>query len=132
MGGSAAILTALYDALVTALDVPVWSTVQQASDGGASTAFPYVRIGVIAIAPWDTHSETGHDFTVRLHTMWRGGSESAGRIIQDAIYDALHNGELLVDGGSTVLLQRQSTTVLALPDNDFDGICEYRGLIETL
>jgi hypothetical protein len=132
MGGSVAILTALYDALVTALDVQVWSTVPQASDGGAAAAFPYVRIGAIAIVPWDTHSETGHDFTVRLHTRWRGASEDAGRIIQDAIYAALHNGELLIDGGSTVLLQRQSTTVLALPDGDFDGVCEYRGLIESI
>lgn len=133
MGGSEAILTALYDALVTALPgVQVWSTVPQASDGGAVSAFPYVQIGAIVILPWDTHSETGHDFTARVHTRWRAASEDAGRIIQDAIYDALHNGTLLIDGGATVLLQRQSTTVMALPDGDFDGVCEYRGLIENL
>lgn len=133
-GGAEAILTALFDALVTALapDVPVWSVPPQATDGGSAAPFPHVQIGALVIVPWDTHSETGHDFTVRMHTRWRARAEAEGRAIQDAIYDALHNGELLVDGGETVLLQRQSTTVLALPDGSFDGICEYRGLIATI
>lgn len=133
-GPNEAILNALQDALVTVLSpaVPVYSTGLQATDGGAAAAFPYVHIGVMVMAPWDTSSDFGQDFTVRLHTKWRGGDQAPGRAIQDTIYSALHYGELSVEAGHLVLLQRQSSTVLELPDGGFDGICEYRGIIETI
>lgn len=133
-GPNEAILDALTDALVTALtpDVPVYRSGQQARDGGSASGFPYVQIGAMILLPWDTAYELGHSLTVRIHAKWRGSDPAPGMAVQDAIYAALHNGNLLTEGGSTILMQRQSTTVFELPDSSWDGVCEYRALIETI
>ena len=77
---------------------------------------------------WDTNSSNGFDFTARIYTRWRGGSEAIGLAMQDALYDRLHHGTLEIDGYSLILLERQTTSTTRL-DGSFTGLCEYHALI---
>lgn len=129
MGPSEAIASALFDVLgQTGLNV--FQVKPQARDGGLATEYPFVHIGVIDLRADDTFTENGIDFLARIHCRWRGASRTPGHQMQDTIYRFLHHATLSVDNAHQYYLSRESSTVLDLPDGEFDGICEYRGLIE--
>lgn len=127
MGATAAVKTALYEAIAL-LGYTTYTTVPQAADGGDASQFPHVQIGMVAMSPFDTNSDNGMDITARIHTRWRGRDELPGLLIQDALYDRLHRGALDIDGYSLILMDRQMTSVTSL-EGSFTGICEYRALI---
>jgi hypothetical protein len=52
--------------------------------------------------------------------------------IQGQIYARLHHGDLTITGQRLILLRRETSEVTRASDGSFHGICEYRGLIETI
>ena len=127
MGANAAVKIALYEA-ISGLGLTTYTANPQLADGGSDVDYPHVQIGVIAVSRSDTHTEAGFDFTARIHTRWRGGSEMPGLVMQDAIYDRLHNGSVDIAGYSLILLERQMSATTPL-DGSFSGVCEYHALI---
>lgn len=121
---------ALYTAL-TALSLRVYDAAPQAADGASTATFPYVEIGAIVFAEFDTAREAGFDFIARIHTRSRSGSMAEAKGIQGQIYARLHNGALTVTAQNTILIQRQTSDCTRVSDGSFHGVCEYRGLIET-
>lgn len=120
---------ALYTTL-TGLGLRVYDSAPQAVDGGSSATFPYVEIGTIAFAPWDTARETGHDFVARIHTRSRSGSMMEAKTIQGQIYGELHLGSMAIAGQTLILIRRENSDIVRAADGSFHGVCEYRGLIE--
>lgn len=102
----------------------------QSADGGSDGPFPWIEIHDPIFAPWDTFTELGHDFVVRIETRWRGGSKNPGKAMQSAIYRRLHRtSQLVMAGFRSILLHRELSFVTRLPDGSFSGVCEYHGLL---
>jgi hypothetical protein len=126
---SVAIQAALYSALNTT-GLTVYDAAPQKRDGGDAGAFPYVEIGAIVVAEFDTASEVGFDYVARIHTRSRSGSMLECKTIQDKIYARLHIGDLNIPGFANVLIRRESSFCERSGDGGFHGICEYRGMTE--
>ena len=122
---------ALYLALA-ALSLRVYDAAPQAADGASTATFPYVEVGAIVLAPMDTKERNGFDFVARIHTRSRSAGMAECKGIQGAIYARLHNGDLTITGQRLILLRRETSEVTRAGDGSFHGICEYRGLIETV
>ena len=97
------IQTAIFDRLSAELDVPVYDAVPQAADSGDDSAFPYVTIGDDIVSEWDTDTSTGFDTEVTVHAWTRYRGRREVKLIQEAIYDALHLHSLSIPGWHTVL-----------------------------
>jgi hypothetical protein len=119
---------ALFLAL-SGLGLTVVDVAPQRPDDGS---FPYVAVGAIVLAPWDDKGSQGFDLVARIHTRSRSAGMAQAKGIQGQIYARLHNGDLTIVGQRLVLLQRQMSEVTRATDGSFHGVCEYRGLIETL
>jgi hypothetical protein len=131
MGAETAVQGALYSALA-ALGLTVYDVAPQAADGASTATFPYIEVGAIIFADFDDKTVNGFDFVARIHTRSRSGSMAEAKGIQSQIYTRLHNGDLTVTGQRTILLRRENSFCDRLTDGSFHGVCEYRGLIETL
>ncbi len=132
MGASVEIKQGLYTA-INGLGYTTYTVTPQLADGGADTDWPHVQIGAVVNSVWDSNpgnTVTGHgfDFTARIYTRGRGGSEKPGLLIQDAIYAALHHQSITITGYRLILLERQSSSTTRL-DGSFTGLCEYHALI---
>jgi len=71
-------------------------------DVPATAAFPYVVIGESTAIMWDTKSTLGVESTVTVHTWSRYRGRKETKLIQQAIYDILHNQELSITGYNSV------------------------------
>jgi hypothetical protein len=120
---------ALYTA-ISALGLTVYDAAPQVADGGSGANWPYVEVGAVVFAEWDTKPVTGFDFVARIHTRSRSGGMKEAKDIQGQIYDRMHLGELTITGYNLVLLRRESSDLARMADGSFHGICEYRGMIE--
>lgn len=129
MGAEVEVQRALYTAL-TGEGLTVYGAAPQVSDSGSNANWPYVTIGAIVLAEWDTKDKTGFDFVARIHTHSRAGSMLEPKTIQGQIYARLHLGDLNITGYALTLLRRETSDVVREQDQSFHGICEYRGLIE--
>lgn len=130
MSAETEVQKALYLALV-GIDLQVYDVSPQAADGGSAAAFPYVEVGEIVLAEFDTATETGFDFVARIHTRSRSKSHAEAKGIQGQIYARLHRGSLSITGFNFIQLDRASSRCDRVSDGSFHGVCEYRGLIET-
>lgn len=130
MSAETAVQGALFSAL-SALGLTVYDAAPQAADGGSVASWPYVEVGMIIMSPFDTYSETGHEFAARIHTRSRSGSMAQAKTIQGQIWSRLHRGALTVPGHNFINLIREASEVTRAPDGSFHGVCAYRGLIET-
>lgn len=130
MGAEVEVQRAFFTRLA-ALGTPVVDAGRQAADGGSATPFPYVAIGAIVLAQFDTARENGFDFAARIHTRSRTASMLECKTIQGQLYQLLHNATLAVTGANFILLQRETSDCVREQDGTFHGVCEYRGLIET-
>ena len=119
-------------AAVSGLGYLTYDAAPQAEDGGAASAFPYVEIGAIVPAMFDTKEVNGFDAVARIHTYSRSAGMRQCKDIQGAIYARLHNGALIVAGQNTILIQRETSFCSRIDDNAFHGVCEYRVLIEAV
>lgn len=127
----AAIQTALFTRLNgAALGATVVDYMPQVEDGGSNTGFPFVVMGRIIFTEDDTQTKDGGAFVARIHTHTRDGSMVGCKVIQDAIFTALHRQELTVAGAHNFSLLRNDTDTQHMGDGKVHGICEFRGLIE--
>lgn len=122
---------ALFNAL-TGLGLTVYDSAPQAADGGSLAAWPYVEVGFISLAPFDTANSIGFDAVARIHTRSRSGSMAETKRIQGDIYDRLHRGALSVAGYQTVTVQRELSRCDRMSDASFHGVCEYRLLLDKI
>lgn len=122
---------ALFSAL-SALGLRVYDSAPQQANGASLAVFPYVEVGAIVMAPMDTKDRNGFDFVARIHTRSRSASMKEAKDIQGQVYTRLHNGTLTITGQRLILLRRETSDVTRAADGSFHGICEYRGLIETV
>lgn len=129
MAGAWEIQKALFSAL-NALGLTVYDAAPQAKDGGNAGAFPFVTIGEIVIAQFDTNTETGFDFVARIHTRSRSAGMREAKEIQGQIYARLHRGTLTIPDYNFIQMDRENSFVDRVADGSFHGVCEYRGLIE--
>jgi hypothetical protein len=120
---------ALFQAL-TGLGLTVYDAAPQAADGGSLAGWPYVEVGFISLAAFDTANSTGFDGVARIHTRSKTGSMAQAKDIQGRIYERLHRGALAVTGYLTVTIQRELTRCDRMPDGSFHGVCEYRLLLD--
>lgn len=130
MGAEVELQRALYLALA-GLGLTVHDRAPQAADAGGTAGWPYVEVGFISLAPFDTASETGFDAVARIHTRSRSKSLLEAKTIQGSIYARLHRGLLAVDGFHTITVQRETSRCDLMPDGSVHGVCEYRVLLET-
>jgi hypothetical protein len=122
---------ALFSAL-QALGLRAYDVAPQAADGASLAVFPYVEVGAIVFAPMDAKDRNGFDFVARIHTRSRTASMKETKDIQGQVYARMHNGEIEIQGQSLILLRREMSDVTRVSDGSFHGVCEYRGLIETV
>jgi hypothetical protein len=128
MGAELAVQAALYVALAE-LGLAVSDAAgQRAGDGG----FPNVEVGAVVMADWDDKGQNGFDWIARIHTRSRSAGMAETKTIQGTIYARLHNGALTIEGQRLVMLRRTMSDVTRVSDGSFHGVCEYRGLIETI
>jgi len=120
---------ALFQAL-SGIGLTVYDSAPQAADGGSTANWPYVEVGFISLAPFDTANSTGFDGVARIHTRSKTGSMAEAKDIQGRIYDRLHRGTVAVAGFLTVTVQRELTRCDRMPDGSFHGVCEYRLLLD--
>ena len=130
MSAETEVQKALYLALA-GVGLQVYDVAPQTADGGSAAAFPYIEVGEIVLSEFDTASETGFDFTARIHTRSRSKSHAEAKGIQGQIYARLHRGSLSITGFNFIQLARESSRCDRVSDGSFHGVCEYRGLIET-
>lgn len=128
MSAALAIQAALYTAL-SGEGLTVSDAAPQRADG---TGYPHVEVGAIAMADWDNKGGDGFDFVARIHTRSRSAGMAEAKTIQGTIYSRLHNGTLTIEGQRLVMLRRVLSDVTRATDGSFHGVCEYRGLIETI
>ena len=122
---------ALFSAL-SALGLRAYDIAPQSADGASLAVFPYVEVGAIVFAPMDTKTDNGFDFVARIHTRSRSASMKEVKDIQGQIYARLHHGNLTIANQSLILLRREISDVTRDSNGSFHGVCEYRGLIETV
>lgn len=128
MGATVAVQTGLFQSLGT-LGYPVHDVAPQ---GGT---LPCIVIGEIVFAPLDTKDRIGFDFVARIHVRSDGHNILPVRQIQDAIFTRLHNAsgdDLTIAGHRLIQLRREMTDVIREAQGQIHGVCEYRGLIETV
>jgi hypothetical protein len=105
----------------------VFEYVPQSSTPESASRFPYVVIGDTTAAPFDTDDINGQEHTVTLHIWDRYKGGKRVRQVMDAIYDALHEAELSVDGQNTIFCYFDFSE--SVPDPDIEtrhGVARYR------
>lgn len=97
MSLEAAVQSAIYSAL--AASQPLLDQVSGVFDDVPQdyNQFPYVTIGEAAHAELDTDTTSGHVVTAVIHTWSRQPGRRETKLIQGAIYDALHRAVLTHD-----------------------------------
>lgn len=131
MGHSSAIQAAVYNALDTALSIPVYDKVPQAADSGDSTSFPYVSIGDDNLTEWDTYSEIGISASIVIHVWSRKKGRKETKDLQGSIYNALHHATLTVAGYDFVSCDFESSeTMLDADGETIHGVSTFRIILD--
>lgn len=99
-----------------------------------TTLTRYVVIGETAVSrPWDTHDSEGSESFPTIHAWSKAKGSREVQLIMEEIDARLHNVKLVLDTGSTVLLQRDFSQVLREEVNTGEtwrhGVMRYRALI---
>jgi hypothetical protein len=126
MGAAVEVQRALFTAL-SAAGLRVYDAAHQ------DATWPYVEVGYIVMSENDTQTTAGFDFLARIHTRVSSSSSNLeAKGIQDQIYGVLHRKPLTITGQNTILMMREMSDCNRAPDGSIHGVCEYRGLTETL
>jgi hypothetical protein len=81
-----------------------------------TTAFPYVTLGDTIHNEFDTDTELGFDCSMTIHTWSRYRGRSETKLIQGAIYTALHRALLSVTGYNLITCEFRDSQSLVDPD----------------
>ncbi len=95
------------------------------------TALPYVQIGDGTEADWGTATERGSEHQLTMHVWSRAGGRMEARAILSAIYDALHDSSLTLEGNVLVNLRFIVSQVWRETDGaTYHGVARYRAVTE--
>ena len=116
MGFEVATQQAIYTKLIT--NAPLMAIARGVFDHVAqdSQAFPFVTIGECTIDEWDTDTESGIFCTATIHTWSRQFGRQQTKMIQDAVFAALHRQELVVTGYQFITCERIGSESFLDPD----------------
>lgn len=125
---------AVQDALLAALTAhaPLTDAVSGVFDDVPQDyeSFPYVTIGEAQHAEWGTHTESGQLVTCVIHTWSRQPGRAETKLIQGAIYDALHRAALTDDGAEFIDCQFIMSESFLDPDGiTRHGVQQFKLLI---
>ena len=97
------------------------------------TLFPYVTLGEVTTADWGTATEKGTAHRLTLHAWSRYGGRKDVKDIMAAVYDALHEADLTLEGHHLISLRFQFSDVFRDADLEtYHGVMRYRALTEPL
>lgn len=98
-----AVQSAIYTALINHSPLMSLATGGVLDDVEQDKAdFPYVTIGEAQHNDWSTNTESGHAVTCVIHTWSRQPGRREIKLIQGAIYDALHRATLTDSGAEFI------------------------------
>jgi len=83
-------------------EAAIYDAAPQSDEAEQESAFPYVVIGEDTAGEFDTDDVNGQVHTITLHAFDRREGRSRVKQVIGAIYDALHDAELVVSGQHTV------------------------------
>lgn len=126
------IFTALdNDATLTSLVQGIYDNPTQVADPGDDSSFPFITLSDGSSSPWDTDTERGDDATAIIHVWSRASHSLEVKQIQDAIYNVLHRGTIVISGSVFIGSDYISQTVERDPDGiTRHGVQEFRIVYE--
>lgn len=113
------------DSALMALITGVYADVQQPSDAGSDSVFPFVTIGIVTCVPFDTKTTFGTEAICQIDAWSRSNNLTEVKKIGSAIHDALHHTALTISGASHTMTVQQSSAYT----KDQDGHTK-RGLLQ--
>ncbi len=122
-----ALQVAIYDALVADVAISA-SDVTGIFDHIPQTQnFPYIEIGEIQAADWDSDTHNGQDHTVTINVWSQKAGRKETKSIQKLIYTLLHNSTLSISGHTIILARQTFSETLKDPDGEtHHGVQRFR------
>lgn len=132
MSGAVNLQNAIYDKLdadaaLSALIVGIYDNPSQVTDPSDNDLFPFLTIGDTVLRPWDSDTETGTEATNTIHVWSRAGHFIEVKEIQQAVYNILHRGTMVISGA--VFIASDYISQDAQRDQDaitIHGVQEFR------
>lgn len=109
------------DSAVSSLVKGIYDNPSQVADPSDNSEFPFITISDSTLQPWDTDTERGDDAVVTVHVWSRASHALETKQIQDAIYNVLHRGTIVISGSVFIGSDYISQTV----ERDPDGITRH-------
>lgn len=127
-----AVQSAIYTALINHSPLMSLATGGVLDDVEQDKAdFPYVTIGEAQHNDWSTDTESGHEVTCMIHVWSRQPGRRETKLIQGAIYAALHRAALTYDDVDFIDCQFVSSESFIDPDGlTRHGVQQFRILID--
>lgn len=100
----------------------VYDFAPQAAASEDDSKFPYVTIGEDTAAEFDTDDIDGQETTLTLHAWSRQRGRKEVKQILDALYAALHDAALTVEGSHALFCYWEFSEALPVDD---DGITQH-------
>jgi hypothetical protein len=105
----------------------VYDYVDQSAKPEDASEFPYIVVGDTTAAQFDTDDINGQEHTLALHIWDRYRGTKRIREIQGAIYDVLHEAELVVAGHFSLFCYYDFSGSVNDPDVPTEhGVVRYR------
>jgi len=98
-------------------------------DAPASAAFPYVLLGETRESPLAGH-EAGFEHDLRFHVFSKHGGRREVKRILAALYDALHDAELDVEGARLVSMRFVFSDIFRRDPELYAGAARFRAVTE--
>ena len=100
-------------------------------DPPVGAELPYVQIGDGSESDWSTASDSGSEHQLTIHVWSRAGGRMEARAILSAIYGALHEAGLTLEGNHLVNLRFALSQVWRESDGEtYHGVARYRAVTE--
>ena len=106
------------DAALSALVVAIYDNPLEVEDPGDRNEFPFLTIGDTIIEPWNSDTERGTEATVTIHTWARSHAFRPVKQIQQAIYNVMDRGTIVISGAVFIA----SDSISQDAQRDPDGI----------
>ncbi len=94
----------------------VFDHVPQSATPESAAAFPYVVLGAMTEAEFDTSDQVGRETTLTIHTWSRKRGLNEVKTIMDAIKSVLHDGTLAISGETFVFCFQDFAEAMLDPD----------------
>jgi hypothetical protein len=97
----------------------------------ANPTYPFITMGDVFVQDWGSHTHSGFDVTLVIHTWGQAAGRMSVQEIMNQIYSNLHDADLGITGFNTLSCRESTSRVLVEQDNKtHHGISEYRILLD--